>query len=146
MKSWLEKNDIEIYSAHNEGKSVFAERFVRSLKIKIFKYMTWISKNVYNDKLDEIVNKYNNTFHNTIKMKPVNVVIIKILHLKLVIMLEYENIKVFLLTDVLKTGLKKYLSKILYHGHMLLMILMMKKLLDRLMKKIYKRQIKKSLK
>ena len=40
MKSWLEKNDIEIYSAHNEGKSVFAERFVRSLKIKIFKYMT----------------------------------------------------------------------------------------------------------
>ena len=68
MKSWLEKNDIEIYSAHNEIKSVFAERFVRSLKIKTFKYMTWISKNVYTDKLDKIVNKYNNTFHNTIKI------------------------------------------------------------------------------
>ena len=44
MKSWLEKNDIEIYSMHNEGKSVIAERFIRTLKKKIYKYMTSISK------------------------------------------------------------------------------------------------------
>ena len=73
MKSWLEKNDIEMYSTHNEGKSVIAERFIRTLKNKIYKYMTSISKNVYIDKLDDIVNKYNNTYHSTIKMKPVDV-------------------------------------------------------------------------
>ena len=61
MKSWLEKNDIEVYSTHNEEKSVIAERFVRTLKNKIFKYMTSVSKNVYIDKLDDIANKYNNT-------------------------------------------------------------------------------------
>ena len=55
MKSWVEKNDIEMYSTHNEGKSVIAERFIRTLKNKIYKYMTSISKNVYNDKLDDIV-------------------------------------------------------------------------------------------
>ena len=73
MKSWLEKNDIEMYSTHNEGKSVIAERFIRTIKNKIYKYMTSISKNVYIDKLDDIVNKYNNTYHSTIKMKPVDV-------------------------------------------------------------------------
>ena len=73
MKSWLEKNDIEMYSTHNEGKSVIAERFIRTLKNKIYKYMTSISKNVYIDKLDDIVNKYNNTYHSTIKMKPVDI-------------------------------------------------------------------------
>ena len=61
------KNAIEMYSTNNEGKSVVAERFIRTLKNKIYKYMTSISKNVYNDKLDEIVNKYNNTYHITIK-------------------------------------------------------------------------------
>ena len=49
MKSWLEKNDTEMYSVHNEGESVIAERFIRILKIKIYKYMTTISKNVYID-------------------------------------------------------------------------------------------------
>ena len=62
-----------MYSTHNEGKSVVAERFIRTLKNKIYKYMTSISKNVYIDKLDDIVNKYNNTYHSTIKMKPVDV-------------------------------------------------------------------------
>ena len=56
MKSWLEKNDIEMYSTHNEGKSFVAERFIKTLKNKIYKYMTSISKNVYIDKLDDIVN------------------------------------------------------------------------------------------
>ena len=73
MKSWLEKNDIEIYSTNNEGKSVVAERFIRTLKTKIWKYMTSISKTVCINKLNDIVNEYNNTYHRTIKMKPVDV-------------------------------------------------------------------------
>ena len=63
----------ERYSTHNEGKSVLAERFIRTLNDRIYKYMTSITKNVYIDKLDDIVNKYNNTYHSTIKMKPVDV-------------------------------------------------------------------------
>ena len=62
-----------MYSTYNEGKSVVAERFIRTLKSKIYKYMTSISKNVYIDKLDDIVDKYNNTYHTTIKMKPIDV-------------------------------------------------------------------------
>ena len=62
-----------MYSTFNEGKSVVAERFIRTLKNKIFKHMTTISKNVYFDVLDDIVNKYNNTIHRTIKMKPIDV-------------------------------------------------------------------------
>ena len=65
MKSWLEKNGIEMYSTHNEGKSIVAERFVRTLKNKVYKYE-------YIDKLD-IVNKFNNTYRRTIEMKPVDV-------------------------------------------------------------------------
>ena len=61
------KNDIEIYSTHNEGNSVIAERLIRALKNKIYKYMTSISKNVYIDKLDDIVNKYNITFITQLK-------------------------------------------------------------------------------
>ena len=73
FKKWLKDNDIEMYSIHNEGKSVVVERFIRTLKNKIYKYMTAISQNVYIDKLDDIVNEYNNTYHRTIKMKPVDV-------------------------------------------------------------------------
>ena len=62
-----------MYSAHNEGKSVVSERFIRTLKSEIYKYMTSISKNVYINKLDDIVNEYNNTYHTTIKMKPIDV-------------------------------------------------------------------------
>ena len=72
LLKWF-KDDTEMYSIHNEGKSVVAERFIRTLKTKIYKYMTSISKNVYIDKLDDIVNEYNNTYHRTIKMKPVDV-------------------------------------------------------------------------
>ena len=73
FKKWLRDNDIVMYSTHNEGKSVVAERFIRTIKSKIYKYMTSISKNVYIDKLDDIVDKYNNTYHTTIKMKPIDV-------------------------------------------------------------------------
>ena len=62
-----------MYSRYNEGKSVAAERFIKTLKNKIYKLMTAISKNVYFDVLDDIVDEYNNTYHKTIKMKPVNV-------------------------------------------------------------------------
>ena len=103
-----------MYSTHNEGK------FVRTLKNKIYKYITLLSKSVFIDKLDDIVNKCNNTYHSTIKIKPVNVksstiltlvkkVIIKILNLKLVILLEYQNIKMFLKNVPLQIGLKKFL-------------------------------------
>ena len=67
------RNCVEMYSAHNEGKSVVAETFIRTMKNKIYKHMTSISKNVYIDKLDEIVNEYNNTKHRATKMKPIDV-------------------------------------------------------------------------
>ena len=73
MKWWLEKNDIEMYSTYNERKSVIAERFITTIKNKIYKYMTSISKNVYIDKLDDIVYKHNNTYHSIIKMKLIDV-------------------------------------------------------------------------
>ena len=62
-----------MYSTYDEGKSVVAERFIKTLRNKIFKQMTAVSKNVSLDSLDDFVNKYNNTFHRTIKMKPSDV-------------------------------------------------------------------------
>ena len=70
FKKWFKDNDIEMYLIHNEGKYVVAERFIKTLKTKIYKYMTSVSKNVYIDKLDAIVDEYNNAYHRTIKMKP----------------------------------------------------------------------------
>ena len=97
FKKCLQDNDIIMYTTHNVGKSAVAERFIRTLKNKIYKYMISISKNVYIDKLHDIVNEYNNTYHKTIKLKPIDVkdntyINIekefnnKILNLKLVIM------------------------------------------------------------
>ena len=62
-----------MYLTHNEKKSVVAERFIRTLKKKMYKYATFVSKNVYIDKLDDTVNKYNNTYHSKIKLQPVDV-------------------------------------------------------------------------
>ena len=62
-----------MYSTHNEGKSVAAERFIRTIKNKIYKHMTSVSKTVYIDKLEDIINEYNNTKHRTTKMKPIDV-------------------------------------------------------------------------
>ena len=73
FKKWLKDNDIDMYSIHNKGKSVVAERFIRTLKTKIYKYMTSMSKNVYFDKLDDIMGEYNKTYHRTIKMKLIDV-------------------------------------------------------------------------
>ena len=63
FKKWLKDNAIVMHSTNNEGKSVLAERFIRTLKNKTYKYMTSLSKNVYIDRLDDIVKKYNNTYH-----------------------------------------------------------------------------------
>ena len=111
-----------MYSTHNEGKSVIAERIIRTLKSKIYKYMTSISKNVYIDKLDDIVDEYNNTYHITTKIKPADVkdnTYIK----------SCKNIKIqktFLLEGICLIGVKKYFLlkklKILFRGLMLLMI------------------------
>ena len=73
FKDFLKIKNIEMYSIYKEGKSVVAERFIGTLKNKIFKHMTAISKNVCFDVLDDIVNKYNNTVYKTIKMKPIDV-------------------------------------------------------------------------
>ena len=69
LKRSLKINNVEMYSAYNEEKSVVGERFVRTLK----NHMTAVSKHVYFDVLDNIVNKYNNTVHRTIKMKPIDI-------------------------------------------------------------------------
>ena len=104
----------------NEGKSVVAGRFIWTSKNKIYKYMRSISKNMYINKLDDIVNKCNNTYHNTIKVKPVDVkiqayilisvkiMIKKVLNLKLVIMLKYQNIKILLRKTTFQISLKKF--------------------------------------
>ena len=73
LKRFLKVNNIEMYSTYEEGKSVVAERFIKMLKNKIFKHMTAVSKNVYFDVLDNIVDKYHNKVHRTIKMKRIDV-------------------------------------------------------------------------
>ena len=141
-------------------ENVVAERFVRTIKNKIYKHMTSISKNVYIDKLDSIVNEYNNTKHRTTKTKPIEVKDNTYLdfvkevndidpkfkvgdHVRIS---KYKNIfskdytpnwseEVFVIKKL----------KIRFHGHMSLMILMVKKLLEHFMKKNYKRQINKNL-
>ena len=143
FKKWLKDNHIEMYSTNNERKSVVAERFIRTLKNKIYNYMTSMSKNVYIDKLDDIVKKYNNTYHTSIKMKPDDAKDNTYIGFKKEVsdknhkfkvgdqvrISKYKNI--FAKGDI--PNWKKYLLlkkiKILYHGHMLLMTLMVKKLL-----------------
>ena len=72
FKKWLQDNDVAMHSTHNEGKSVVAERFIRTIKSKIYHYMTSILKNVYIDKLYDTVDQYNNTYHRTIKTKSID--------------------------------------------------------------------------
>ena len=156
FRKWLKDNDIEMYSTHNKGKSVVAERFVRNLKNKIFKHMAAISKNVCFDVLDDIVNKYNNAVSRTIKMKPIDVkddayvdsikeVNDKVPKFKVGDRIRNSKYKIFLQKNRHQIGLKKYLLsaklKIQFHGNMFLMILMVKKLLEHFMKKNFKRLI-----
>ena len=149
-----------MHSIHNEGKSVVAERFIRTLRTKIYKYMTLVSKNVYINKLDDIVGEYNNTYHRTIKMKPVDVKNNSYIDFKKevndkdpkfkvrdhVTISKYKNIfakgytpnwseEVFVVIKL----------KIEFLSHTLLMISMVKKVLEPFMKKNYKRLISKNL-
>ena len=73
FKDFLKIDNIEMYSRYNEGKSVVAERFIRTLKYKTFKHMTAISKNIYFDALDDIDTKYNKTVHRATKVRPIDV-------------------------------------------------------------------------
>ena len=161
MKLWSEFNDIEIYTANYRGKSVVAERFIRALKNKTYKSMTSVSKKVHIDKLVEILYKYNNKYHSTIKMKDV------VVNLSTSIDFSKENNKEH---PKFKVGndvrISKYKSifvkgytqdwselvfvirkvkKILCRGHVLLVILTVKKFLERFKKNNCKKQIKKSL-
>ena len=137
FKKCLRDNDIVVYSTNNEGKSVVAERFIRTLKSKIYKYKTSISKNGYIDKLNDIVDEYNNTYHTTIKMKPIDVKDNTYINtdketndkdpkFKVGDCVRISKYKTFLLKARLQIGLKKYLLlkklKILFRGLMLLMI------------------------
>ena len=119
MKSWLEKNKTEMYSTHNEKKFVVPERIIRNLKNKSYKYMTLVSKNVYIVKLDDIVNKYNNIYNSINKMKLVDLnqiniltlvkkLLMKILNLKLVILLEYHNLRTFSKNTMFEIGQKSF--------------------------------------
>ena len=108
-----------MYSKHNEGESVVGGRFIRTLRTKFYKYTTSVSKNIYIDKLDDIVNKYNNKYQKTIKVKPVDVKLNtyidpgqeineKYPKNKQVIMLEHQNIRMFLQKETLQVELNKF--------------------------------------
>ena len=73
FKKWLKDNNIDMYSTHNEGKCIVAERFIRTLKNKIYKHTTANSENMYFNVLNDIVDEYNNTYHKSIKTKPIDV-------------------------------------------------------------------------
>ena len=131
-----------MYSTNNEGKSVIAERFIRTLQNKTYKYMTSISKNVYIDKLDDIVREYNNTYHTSIKMKTIDVKHNTCIDFKKesndknpkfkvgdhVIISKYKNI-------FAKGYMANWSEEIFVISKMFLMILMVNKLLTHFMKK-----------
>ena len=103
FKKWLKDNDIETYLIHNEGKCVVAERFIRALKTKMYKYMTSVLKTVYIYiyiyiyKLDDIMGEYNNIYHRTIKIKSVDVKIIHIFILTKKLMIKILNLKLVIM-------------------------------------------------
>ena len=150
-----------MHNKGNKGKSIIAERFIRTLMNKIYKYMTLLAKNVYVNNLADIVKKYNNTYHNTIKMKPVNVKISTYIDFGIennekdpkfkvgdhVRISKYKNIFAECYTQNWSEEvfvIKKKL-KILFRGHMLLVILKVNESLERFTKKNRKKQVKKSL-
>ena len=109
----------EMYSTYNEGKSVVAERFIRNLKNKVYKHMTAISKNVYFDVLNDIVDECSNTYYKTIKMMPIDVGDDSFAEynesnekdpkFKVADHVRISSTKIFLLKDMLLIGVKKFL-------------------------------------
>ena len=149
------KNEIEMDSTYNEGNE--GKFFVVETKrIKFINLWLQYEKNVYSGKLDDIVHKYNNTYHKTTKMKPLNVkqsayidsskeINDKDHKFKINDFLEYQNIKTFLQKALFQIGLKEFLLSKKLLKTLLLVILKAKKLPGRFMKKNFKKQIKKSL-
>ena len=145
---------------HKEGKSVVAEKFIRTLKKKIYKYMSSVSQNVHIDKLDDIVNKYSNTYHRTINMKLVDVKPNTDINSSqeindkdpkfemgnIVRISKYKNIfaKGYVPNWSEEVFVNKT-SKTLFRRHVLIVILKAKKLLERFTKKDCKKQIEKRL-
>ena len=97
FKKWSKYNDIDMYSIDDEGKSVIAGRFIRTLKNKIYKYMTSISNYLYINKLDDIVDEHNNTYHRTIRLSLLMLKIINILILKKKLMIDILNLKLVIM-------------------------------------------------
>ena len=160
FKKWLNDNNIGMYSIHNEGKSVVAEIFIRTLKTKIYKYTTSVSKNVYIDKLDDIVSEYNNTYHRTIKIEPADVKDNTYIDFNKDVNDKDPKFKVgdhVRISKYKKIFAKGYTPnwseevfavskiKIQFHGHIFLMTSRTKKLLEHFMKKNCRRLTKKNL-
>ena len=155
FKKWLPDNDIVMYSTNDKGKSVVAERFIRTIKNKIYKYMTSISKNVFIDKLDDIVKKYN-TYHTLIKMKPVDVKDNTYIDFKKEVNNKNpkfkvgDHVRISKYKNIFSKGYMPNWSKEIFiikkinPGHMSLMILMVKKLMVHFMKMNCKRLVKKN--
>ena len=133
FKKMLQENGIIMYSTHNEGKSIVAERFARTLKNKIYKHMKVASKNAYFNVLNDIVDEYNNTYQKANKMKPTDVKSDSFAayteesnkkdpKFKVAIMSGFQSIKIFLLKDTVLIGVKRFLLlkklKIRYLGLM----------------------------
>ena len=133
-------------------------RLIKTLKNKIYKYMTSISKNVHIDKLDDIVNKYNKIYHRTIKMKPVDVKDNTYINSGKESIDEDpkfkvgDHVRISIYKDLCPKGYTTswseevfIIKKVLFLGHMLVVILKMKKLLERFLKKKFKKQTKNNL-
>ena len=109
-----------MYSTHYEGESVVPERFIKTLKNKIYKHITAFGKNIYFDVLDDIIKKYNNAYHKTIKMKPKDVTNDSFAEyneesnekdpkFKVAVMSGFKSRKIFLLKDIHLIGAKRFL-------------------------------------
>ena len=146
-------HNIEVYSAYNEGKSVVTERFIKTLKNNIFKHMTAVSKNVYFDVLDDILDEYNSTVHRTIKMKPIAVTSVSYVEYNEdsnVTKLKFkvgDHVRISKYENIFAEGYTQNWSedafvvskiKIQFRGLMLLVTWMVNQLLEIFMKKNYK--------
>ena len=121
MQEWLDNNDILMYSTHHHGKSVIAERLIKTLKAKIYKKMTASDTESYLSYLNKLVDQYYNTYHHSINKKPVNADYSALTEkietnakAKLIIESELLNITILLVKVTLKIGEEKYLLFILF--------------------------------
>ena len=159
IKSWL-KTDIKMHSVNDEEKSVVVEKFIRNLKNKIYKQISSILKNVHIDEVGDIVNEYNYTYHRTVKIKPADVKDDTYIDFDKEVIgkdpkFQFgDHVRILKCKNIFAEGLlpiahKKFLQSVKlqtqYHGHMLLMILTVKRLLAHFMKKNCKETIKKNL-